>query len=267
VIATVTHRIVATFGPPIHLENEKSAMTRLSLVSALLLASLVAGCHTQNSGTMTQDKLVHLTQERMHAVGAGNPKPFAEQFADDALIFDERGRSMEKARLVKEITPLPKGDTGTLDVVNPASRWVGDTIVFSYDLNETETIFGQPNMARYHETDTWVKRNGKWQIIAEQVLRYYEDPAPGKADLNKYPLYLGAYQLGPGVTLTISQEGSNLYAQEIGKKKELLIPEAADIFFSKGVEGRELFKYDDQGKVIAYIQRRNNEDIVWKKLN
>ncbi len=242
-------------------------MTKLSLVSTLLLASLLAGCHTRDSGPMTQDELVRLTQERMQAVGAGNPKPFAEQFADDALIFDERGRSMDKVRLVKEITPLPKGDRGKLDVVNPGSLRVGDTIVFSYDLNEVEIIFGQPNKARYHETDTWVKRNGKWQIIAEQVLRYYEDPASGQADFGKYPLYLGMYQLGPGVTLTISQDGSNLYAQEIGKKKEQLIPEAADIFFSKGVEGRELFKYDHQGRVAAYIQRRNNEDIVWKKLN
>jgi len=41
-------------------------------------------------------------------------------------------------------------------------------------------IFGQVNKARYHETETWVKRNGQWQVIAEQVLRYYEDPAPGQ---------------------------------------------------------------------------------------
>jgi len=74
------------------------------------------------------------------------------------------------------------------------------------------------------------------------------------------------YELGPGVTLTISLDGSNLYAQGIGKKKELLIPEAADIFFNKGVEGRGLFKFDDQGNVVAYIQRRNNEHVVWKRL-
>lgn len=216
---------------------------------------------------MTQDELVRLTQERMHAVDFGNPKPFDEQFADDALIFDERGRSTDKARLLKEITPLPKGDSGTLDVVNPVSRTVGDTIVLSYDLNETETTFGQVNTARYHGTDTWVKRDRKWQIIAEQTFRYYADPHPGMADMSKYPLYIGQYRLGPGVTLTISQKGSNLYAQEIGKKKQLLVPEAADIFFSKGVEGRELFKYDTRGKVIAYVERRNNEDLVWKRLN
>jgi hypothetical protein len=241
-------------------------MMKLSLISTVLFATLTTGCDGQHSPAMTQDELVRLTQARMNAVDAGDSKPFAQQFADDALIFDERGRSMDKAKLVKEITPLPKGDIGTLEVVHPNSRTVGGTIVLGYDLDETETIFGQVNKARYHETDTWVKRNGSWQIIAEQVLRYYEDPAPGQADFSKYPLYLGAYELGRGVTLSISREGSSLYAQEIGKEKRLLIPEAAGIFFSKGVEGRELFKFDDQGEVVAYIQRRNNEDLVWQRL-
>ncbi|MEO6798728.1 MAG: nuclear transport factor 2 family protein [Rhodanobacter sp.] len=242
-------------------------MHKLSLTSTLLPASLLAACRMHGSPTMTQDGLLRLTPKRMRAVGAGNPVPFEEQFADDALIFNERGRSMDKTQLLKQITPLPKGDAGTLDVVNPASRRVGDVIAFSYDLDETETIFGQRNEARYHETDTWVKQSGKWQIIAEQVLRYYMDPAPGQANLSRYPLYPGTYQLGPGVTLTVSQEGSNLYAQESGKKKELLIPEATDIFFSKGVEGRELFKSDGQGNVVAYIQRRNNEDLIWNRLD
>jgi hypothetical protein len=42
----------------------------------------------------------------MNAVAPGDAKPFERQFYDDALIFDERGRAMSKARLVKEITPV-----------------------------------------------------------------------------------------------------------------------------------------------------------------
>jgi len=46
-----------------------------------------------------------------------------------------------------------------------------DTAILSYDLDETETIFGQNMSARYHGTDTWTYRNGKWQIVAGQMLR------------------------------------------------------------------------------------------------
>jgi hypothetical protein len=37
------------------------------------------------------------------------------------------------------------------------------------------------------------------------------------------------------------------------------------LFFRKGVEGRILFRYDAHGKVDALIDRRNNEDVVWRK--
>jgi Domain of unknown function (DUF3471) len=135
----------------------------------------------------------------------------------------------------------------------------------SYDLDETETIFGQELKARYHETDTWVRRNGDWQIVAEQVLRYYEDPAQGKPDLKKYADYVGTYELAPGKTLTISSEGGDLFSEQSGKPKDQLVPEAPDIFFVKGVEGRRLFRRDDKGRVDALLNRRNNEDVVWRK--
>jgi hypothetical protein len=57
-----------------------------------------------------------------------------------------------------------------------------------------------------------------------------------------------------------------LHAQRAARAKEELIPEATDIFFRKGVEGRRLFRRAPDGKVDAMIDRRNNEDIVWRKL-
>ncbi len=134
-------------------------------------------------------------------------------------------------------------------------------------MDETETVFGQKMTARYHETDTWLERDGQWQIVAGQVLRYYEDPAPGHADVKQFPQYSGTYELAPGNTLTVWSEGSDLYEQKLNKPKQLLIPEAGDIFFRKGVEGRWLFRRADDGKVDAVIDRRNNEDILWKKIS
>jgi hypothetical protein len=138
----------------------------------------------------------------------------------------------------------------------------------SFDEDETETIFGQTMTARYHETDTWVQRSGDWQIVASQVLRYYEDPAPGRADTTKFRDYIGTYELNPGGAIaTVSAEGADLFEQKPEKPKQRLVPEAADIFFRKGVEGRWLFRRADDGKVDAVVDRRNNEDIVWRKIS
>jgi hypothetical protein len=172
---------------------------------------------------------------------------------------------MDKPALVKDVSPLPKGYSGSITVVNPKSHIQGDTAILSYDLNETETIFGQNMTARYHGTDTWMYRNGKWQIVAGQMLRYYEDPALGRVDIKKYAEYVGAYELAPGISQIVSVRSGKLYAQRGDKPENELLPESAEIFFIKGVEGRRLFRRSDSGKVDAMIDRRNNEDVVWKK--
>jgi hypothetical protein len=77
---------------------------------------------------------------------------------------------------------------------------------------------------------------------------------------------VGTFELAPGITLTVSQEGDRLYAKRKDRSRELLVPESPDLFFRPGVEGRRLFRRNDQGKVDALIDRRNNEDLIWKKL-
>jgi len=221
-------------------------------------------CNAQND--ITQDELVRRTQELFDAVVPGNQTPFKKYFADDCMFFDEKGRSMNKAQLVADIAPMPKGYSGSIKMEKIQSHIEGDVAILSYDLDEKETIFGQELTARYHETDTWMRRKGEWQIVAGQVLRYYEDPAPGKIDAAKLGDYLGTYELAPANRLTISTDGKLLYRQRGDRPKEILVPEADDIFFRKGAEGRILFRRGDSGKVDALIERRNNEDVIWKKV-
>lgn len=240
-------------------------MTRVILVLVIGALTLNVVSCSRSDTTITQEELVRRTQEIVDAVAIGDRKPFEKYFAADSMIFDEKGRNMDKKAFVEDQSPLPAGSSGSIKLVKPQSRILGDTAILSYDLDETETIFGQELKARYHETDTWVRRNGDWQIVAEQVLRYYEDPAPGKLDLKRYADYVGTYELAPGTTLTVSADGTDLFSQRINRTKERLVPEAPDIFFRKGVEGRRLFRRNERGRVDAMIDRRNNEDIVWRK--
>jgi hypothetical protein len=215
---------------------------------------------------ITQQELVARTQELMDAVAPGNQTPWKKYYAEDSMYFDEKGRSMNKTALLADLAPMPAGISGSIKIAKPQSHIEGDVAILSYDMDEKETIFGQEMTARYHATDTWMRRNGEWQIVAGQVLRYYEDPGPGTADTKAFAAYAGTYELAPGNTLTISTEGGQLYRKRGGSPKEALIPEAADIFFRKGVEGRILFRRGENGKVRELIDRRNNEDVIWKKV-
>ena len=169
----------------------------------IALAALTA-CGAAKQRPITQEELVRNTQEMLDSVASGDQGPWQKYFAEDGMYFDEKGRSMDKATLVKDVTPLPPGYSGSISVVNARSRITGDTAILSYNLNEKETIFGQNMTARYHGTDTWMYRDGKWQIVAGQMLRYYEDPASGKVDKKVYAEYVGTYELAPGVTQVVS---------------------------------------------------------------
>jgi Domain of unknown function (DUF4440) len=218
---------------------------------------------SRSDGPITEQELVARTQALFDALVSGNREPWNKYFADDAIYFDEKGRNMSKSALISDIKPLPTGYSGKIKIGKVESRFLRDTVVLSYELAESETIFGQNVTARYHETDTWIQRDGLWQIIAAQAFRYYEDPALGKVDPAMLPRFTGTYELAPGQVRHLLLEDGKLFLERNGKREELL-PESCDIFFRKGVEGRILFR-TDSGKVEALIDRRNNEDIIWRK--
>src|SRR5205809_4666518 len=233
---------------------------KLALVTFFYTVTLVNAADVP----ITQDELVRRTQELYDAVVPGNQAPWTQCFADACIFADEKGRIFDKPKLIAHITPLPAGYSGTIKIENAQSRIIGNTAILSYDADETETIFGQNLKARYHVTDTWLQRNSSWQIIASQAHRYYGDPAVGKAEPKKFADYIGTYELAPGQTRSVTAEGDRLFVERNGKKEELL-PETSEIFFRKGVEGRILFRYAGAGKVDALIDRRNNEDVIWRK--
>jgi hypothetical protein len=237
-------------------------MKRLMVRFFVLFAALAPSA-LRADDAISQDELVSRTQDLFDAVVPGNQEPWKRYFADDCLFADEKGRQFNKTQLIADITPLPKGYSGTIKVVKPISRILGDTAVLSYDLDETEVVFGQKLSARYHVTDTWLRRNGTWQIIASQAMRYYEDPAVGAIDPHKIQQVSGTYILGDQ-TRQVFAENGNLFVERNGKREQLY-PETPDIFFRKGVEGRVLFQSGADGKVTGLIDRRNNEDIVWAK--
>lgn len=234
-------------------------MLILSLALALLSPA-------QDPATITQAELVHRTQAMYDAVAPGDKAPWEKYLAPDAIIHDEKGGSYNKTTLLATITPMPTGYSGAIQVTHPETIFAPGVAIFSYDTDEVETVFGNRMTARYHQTDTWLYRNHLWQIAASQVMRYYEDPAVGS--LGNIPLtdYTGAYEMAPGQRIVITTHNGKLFAQRGTGKEAELLPESPDLFFRPGVEGRRLFHRNAQGKVDLLIDRRNNEDMLWKKV-
>jgi Domain of unknown function (DUF4440) len=241
------------------------------IISCLFLA-LGAGvvappAKPQAVPTITQAELVHRTQQLYDAIPPGDQVPARSYYAEDVMVYDEKGRAMNKKAILEDLQPMPPGYGGVIKVVHPHSTFAPGVAVLAYDCDETETIFSQELHARYHAVDTWLYRAGKWQIAASQTMRYYEDPAVGRTDPAHLGDFTGVYELSPGNRRTVIRSGNDIFLQRGSGAKTNLLPESGDLFFRSGIEGRILFHRSTSGKVDALYDRRNNEDVVWHRLN
>src|SRR3989475_8082220 len=78
---------------------------------------------------ITQDEFIRRTQELYDAIVPGNQAPWKKYFADDSIFSDEKGRTMDKTKLVADITPVPAGYSGAIKIDKVQSRIIGDTAV------------------------------------------------------------------------------------------------------------------------------------------
>jgi len=212
-----------------------------------------------------QAELLRRTQQIYDSIPAGDQAPWKAFYAEDAMVYDEKGRAMNKKALLDDVQPMPAGYSGVIKVVHPHVTFAPGVAVLAYDCDETETIFGQELHARYHSVDTWLEREGKWQIAVSQTMRYYEDPAMGSTDAAHLDDFTGVYELALGNRRTVTREGNDIYLQRGTGGKVKLLAESGDLFFRAGVEGRILFHRNATGTVDALYDRRNNEDVVWRK--
>lgn len=238
----------------------------LFLITALMAAPVA---HAAAPATITQPELVQRTQVLYDAVTSGDKAPWQQYLAPDVIIHDEKGAAYNKTTFLPTVEPLPTGYSGSIKVTHPETIFAPGVAIFSYDLDEVETVFGNRMTARYHQIDTWLYRDHLWQIAASQVMRYYEDPATEAINPALLSDYVGTYELAPGNQVIVTTHDGKLFAQRGAggnAKPTELLPEAPDLFFRTGVEGRRLFHRNPQGNVDMLIDRRNNEDMILKKV-
>jgi len=109
------------------------------------------------------------------SVATGDASVVERILADDFVGVDPKGRLYDKSKMVSDTREAPK-----YFVSNHANeikvRFYGDTAVAQGD--ETwERRSGDPLRGRFVWTDTWIRRNGKWQIVAAEDLIAPEKPA------------------------------------------------------------------------------------------
>jgi hypothetical protein len=213
------------------------------------------------------DLLRRQTQELMDAVGAG-ARPVWERYLDAAAVYtDESGSVMSRSEMLANIKPLPQGVSGKINVLDFKVALHGSTAVTTHLDDEHETYHGHELHCQYRTTDTWVKTNAGWRIVAGQVLALRTDPPAVALTQRQMEEYTGRYALTPGIVYEIRSNGAVLQGQRTGGKPETLQAEVPDMLFTGGKPRyRKVFLRGPDGRINGFAERREAWDIIWTRL-
>ena len=225
--------------------------------------SVLAASAAASSPSQTRDELVRLTQELMDAIPVGRTDVWQRILADDVVVIDEFGRRQTKKEAVDAIHPMPQGFSGSIEIRDPALHAVGDTAVLSGEMYERESVFDQRLVVRYIFSNTFVRRDGRWQLLAAMdVTLPTRPPTLAVADLHPAD-YPGTYRYGPGRAYVVALDGDRLsYTTRAGGKSTPLDAVAKDVFMEGGDERNLLvFRRAGDGHVVELIERRKFNDL------
>jgi ketosteroid isomerase-like protein len=111
------------------------------------------------------------------SVATGDTSGIERYLADDFLGVSPEGEQYNKAKMVSDTKTAPKYfESNHLNQVKV--RFYGDTAVAQGDESWVRRV-GTPHRGKFVWTDTWIRRNGKWQIVAAEDL-VVPEPEPNK---------------------------------------------------------------------------------------
>jgi hypothetical protein len=235
----------------------------LGFVALLVLGVGVAQAATQSSA---QGELRKAAQEMLDAIAPGNADVWKRYLHERVVLVDENGVVRTKSQMLAEFSPLPPGLVGNLVVDKFKMEQHGVVAVLAYEAQEHLDYHGQTLQSRYRINDTWLKTPQGWQLLSEQVAAVLKDPPSIKLTQEQLCEYSGTYSLTAEIATTISCTADGLSAERSGRKPSPYLAEVKDVFFVAGQpRTRRIFLRDAQGKVVAFVDRREGEDIRWNR--
>ena len=193
--------------------------------------------------------------------------------ADDFSITYSTGEVITKAQELAKLKSNAAADPAfRLSTEEAKTRLYGDTAVLTGVLIQQWTDNGKEMAVRVRYTDVWVKRNGRWQVVAAQLTKM-PDQAPGKpqetqakkVDPKIYDAYVGEYET-PIFVIAMTREGDKLFGEPQGDSKEELIPETETRFKVTNVNALVTFVKDAAGKITGIEIELNGQKVQGKKI-
>ena len=149
-------------------------MTMKRLSSSAFVLLLIA-CSVLAQTAPDAAELTKLLNEFLAGASVNDPAAHERFWADDLIYTRSAGRRVTKAEIMKDVrsTPAPKPtDPKTVYTAEDIQiQQYGDTAIVAFRLVSTTENGGAKQVANNLNSGTFVKRNGKWQVVSWQSTR------------------------------------------------------------------------------------------------
>ena len=156
------------------------------VVSSIILILLTA-CAALSQTAPDAAELTKLLNEFLAGASRSDPTIHERFWADDLIYTRSAGRRVNKAEVMRDVrsAPAPKPtDPKTVYTAEDIQiQQYGDTAVVAFRLVSTTEIGGTKQIANNLNSGTFVKRNGKWQVVNWQSTRMPRTEAESKNEV------------------------------------------------------------------------------------
>jgi hypothetical protein len=237
------------------------AAVTLFAMSSLALGQMKNGPVAQNN---LEQELKRLENEWLNSYLRGDKKTFDRIVADDFTRTDESGKFANKTEEREIVQAPPASVNASLTNEDMQVRLYGDTAVVTGRI-VSKVQDSLSFQSRF--TDTFLKRQGRWQVVARHYSRIPSERKVVDVDPATYDAYIGRYELMPDVVINVTKENERLMSQTTGQQKLELLPESEIEFFIKGFNAQFIFVRDGSGRVTKLIINNEGQRVTAKRLN
>lgn len=227
----------------------------------------VAGQNIETSQSdRTKQELARLENEWLSTYVLGDKATYDRIVAEDFTGIDEsavlRGKADDRALLPSE--KVPGGSAVNEDV---RVRVYGNFAVVTGRI-VTRFTAGEREIASFKTrfTDTWVKRRGRWHVVARHYSRYPPERTAITIDPVLLPELTGKYQIAPGIVYEVSAENGKLFGASAGQPKLEIHRESESVFFTSTPAALYVFTRDRNGNIGQVVFIQDGRAISAKKI-
>ncbi len=123
----------------------------------------------------TASHIEQMVRDFLADVPKGDRKVFDNFFADDVIYTRSAGVTVDKAEILKNIDVRAANEPqATFEADGFIVHPYGDAAVVNFRLVMHNVVSGKAQTAYFRNTGTFLKRHGKWQVVAWQATRVPE---------------------------------------------------------------------------------------------